>query len=175
MNVLGIDVSTFNVDIVTVALDDNRAPTWHRFPLTGSDAWERARSVAQAVPGPSSAFYDDTLAIGVEDPRGYGAGSIYRVQGAVLAQLPVAVLVHPWIPSAWRKRAGLPGNASKGLIKTEAMSGAIRAWGRPTEWDENGPKNMTYPAWIDEWTQDAWDAYCIALATRSAIAHGSPS
>ena len=152
MNVAGIDLSTRFVDVVKLELDSDRA-TWHRFELKGQDAFERARSVGLAVPGRAMSFWDDVLAVGIEDPRGYGAGSLYRVQGAVLACIPQGRLVHPWIPSAWRKAVGLPGNASKDVV-------GLFVSGRRRHVDQ----------WaVVRWPQDACDAYCIALAVRNQL------
>jgi hypothetical protein len=151
VSVAGIDLSTHFVDVVKLDEDTDRAE-WHRFELHGQDAFERARSVARSFPGVTDMLWDDVVAIGVEDPRGYGAGSLYRVQGAVLSRIPARLLVQPWIPSAWRKQVGLPGNAPKHTI---------RAW-------VDQHRVPPPPALID-WPQDACDAYCIALATRQLI------
>lgn len=149
--IAGVDFSSRFVDIVK--LDETTdAATWHRFPLEGSDAFDRARSVGLAVPGRAMSFWDDILAVGIEDPRGYGAGSLYRVQGAVLSCVPAGTLVQPWIPSAWRKAVGLKGNASKEDV-----------WYHAHGYRKGGSMN---------WPQDACDAYCIALATRSLLQHG---
>lgn len=152
MMVAGVDYSTHAVDIVL--LDETTdAATWHRFELEGRDAFERARAVRAAVPARTSGFWDDVLAAGIEDPRGYGAGSLYRVQGALLACLPTSLLVQPWIPSAWRKQVGLAGNASKSTVL---------AW--TLDWTQ-GHLDLKAEAW----PQDACDAYAIALATRSLL------
>lgn len=151
--IAGIDLSTRFVDVVKLD-EDTDAATWHRFPLTGNDAFDRARSVGLAVPGRAMSFWDDVVAVGIEDPRGYGAGFIYRVQGAVLACIPAQRLVHPWLPSQWRKAVGMPGNASKVDVHY-FVTGAT-----------------DHDALIQEWPQDACDAYCIALATRQAL-HGA--
>lgn len=150
MSIAGIDLSTHAVDVVLLD-EDSDAATWHRFTLEGEDAFARARSVKYAMPGGS--FWDDVVAIGIEDPRGYNAGSIYRVQGAILGELPGRTLVHPLVPSSWRKQVGLPGNASKAAVMEYAL---LRG----------------QDAGMDEWfrvPQDACDAYCIALATRNLI------
>lgn len=144
--IAGIDFSTHAVDIVKLD-EETDAATWHRFELTGQDAFDRARSVRAAMPGGS--FWDDVLACGIEDPRGYNAGSLYRVQGAILACLPSGLLVQPWIPSAWRAAVGLSGRASKDHVQ-EYVEEVLRTPMRTT-WD---------------WPQDACDAYCIALSTR---------
>jgi hypothetical protein len=144
MTIAGIDLSTKAVDVVLLD-EDTDAATWHRFPLEGQDAFARARAVKYAMPNGS--FWDEVVAIGIEDPRGYGAGSIYRVQGAILGELPGRTLVHPMVPSSWRKTVGLAGNASKAAVKEFV----------PTR------------AWNVDWPQDACDAYLIALATRMMI------
>jgi hypothetical protein len=151
MSVCGIDYSSRAVDVVLLD-EDTDAATWHRFDLreymsASKNAFDRARDVKFVMP--SSSFWDEVLAIGIEDPRGYGAGSLYRIQGAILACLPSATKVHPWVPSAWRKAVGLSGRASKD---------EIRSWVENRRWDYKAP-----------WPQDACDAYCIALATRAAI------
>ena len=149
MLVAGIDYSSRFVDVVTVPYEGAGAPVWHRFPLVGADAFDRARSVADSVPGRSSVLWEDVLAVGIEHPGGnHGTGALLRVQGAVLARIPARMLVHPLPPGKWRKLVGLPGNADKGAVALHAaMLGFF-------------PTNPE---------QDAYDAYCIALATRSLI------
>lgn len=150
MSVAGIDFSSRAVDVVLLD-EDTDAAEWFRFPLEGAGAFDRARDVHRAMYG-TSVLWDEVLACGIEDPRGYGAGSLYRVQGAILACLPAYLLVHPLIPSQWRKACGLPGNAPKGVVAAFV--------------DERDTGNMTPDIY---WPQDACDAYCIALATRSLI------
>lgn len=160
MHVTGIDLSTFAVDLVTVPLDGNGPPVWHRFPLTGQDAFDRARSVAQAMPGPASVLWDDVIAVGIEHPAGHhGAGPLLRIQGSILAQIPARMLVEPFPPAKWRKAVGLPGNASKDditisstLLRTSTLVLEARVH-----------------AYVEDWPQDAHDAHLIALATRQAI------
>ena len=153
MKVAGIDYSSRAVDIVL--LDETTdAAEWHRFPLEGQDAFERARNVAAVVPGRAMSFWDDVMAVGIEDPRGYGSGALYRVQGVVLGCIPSSRLVYPWIPSAWRKTVGLKGNADK-------LESVRVAWER-----------VPNPAHVlVHWDDNACDAYCIALATRHALQH----
>lgn len=148
--VAGCDLSTHAVDVVKVSLDHDRAPEWHRFPLTGSDAFDRARCVRDAMPCRSSVFWDDCLGIGIEHPAGHhGTGPLLRIQGAILSCLPAHLLVHPLPPSSWRKLVGLPGNASKADVADYAI-------------DRDPDMFRGLP-------QDACDAYCIALATRALI------
>lgn len=150
MNVAGIDYSTHAVDVVLVPYDAGGAPSWHRFPLTGHDAFDRTRSVADVLPGRGSVFWDDVLAVGIEEPAGRNPGFLFRVQGAVLAGIPARMLVEKWMPSQWRKLVGLSGNASKHEVMLESVNDGL-------DHDRGA------------WPQDAHDAHLIALATRLAI------
>jgi hypothetical protein len=155
MRVAGIDFSSHAVDVVTVPYEGVGAPVWTRFPLVGADAFDRARSVAQAVPGPSSVFWEEILSVGIEEPTGkFKPGTGYRIQGAILARIPARMLVQPWPPSRWRKAVGLPGNASKADVWEFA-------------WDIGDNRWMTTPDGFVPY--DCTDAYCIALATLDAI------
>lgn len=145
--VAGIDYSTHAIDVVLLDENGVEPPEWHRTELVGNNAFDRTRSIDNGV---TSAWWDDMLAIGIEDPRGFNAGALYRIQGAILANIPDRILVQPWVPSEWRKAVGLKGNAPKAEVKS-----AVITW-----------------AWAGgsgEWPQDACDAYCIALATLRAI------
>jgi hypothetical protein len=149
--IAGVDYSTRAVDVVLLD-EETDAATWHRFALEGQDAFERARAVRLAM-FTRPFDWDDIVAIGIEDPRGYNAGALYRIQGAILSSMPRHTLVHPLIPSQWRKTVGLPGNASKDDVS---------AW--------------VYDHWLQPLNaapmllqQDACDAYCIALATRTLL------
>jgi hypothetical protein len=146
--IAGIDYSTRAVDVVLLD-EDSDAATWHRFPLEGADAFDRVRSVRESMRVPYPGLtdkWDSVIAFGIEEPRGYNAGALYRIQGAILSCLPTRTLVHPIGPSEWRKTVGLPGNASK----AEVMA-----------WMMNSDRY--------DWPQDACDAYCIALATRTLL------
>jgi hypothetical protein len=156
VNIAGIDYSTQAVDIVTVPYDTDGQPEWHRYPLQGDGAFERARDVANELPGRSSMFWDDILAVGIEHPGGrYGTGAMLRVQGAILSVIPARMLVVPLPPARWRKLNGLNGNTGKETVA--ALSVAIGEY-------ENDP-----PVSLAEWPQDAHDAHLIALATMSLI------
>lgn len=149
--VAGIDYNTRAVDVVLIDEDTGTA-SWHRFPLAGiGDAFDRARSVREAMPPRSWWETHGVIAAGIEDPRGYAAGHQYRVQGGILQCLPRDLLVQPWIPSAWRKAVGLPGNAPKVVVATHVFSVVV---------------GVHVPAM---WPQDACDAYCIARATLNAL------
>lgn len=153
MRVIGCDYSTHAIDLVSVPYEGAGAPVWHRFPLTGADAFDRTRSVADVMPGRHSVFWDDVLAVGLEEPAGRNPGFLFRVQGAILAGIPARMLVEKWMPSQWRKAVGLNGNASKLAVTDLALE--------------------DYPGWMHpEYAyarEHIADAYCIALATRQAI------
>jgi hypothetical protein len=145
--VAGIDYSTHAIDVVTID-EDTLKPEWMRFPLgTIGRAFDRTRFVYASCP--SGRFWDDTIAVGIEEPRGQGAGNLYRVQGAILQCIPPTTLVQPWVPSEWRKAVGLKGNASKDDVRDHANRLSF---------------NATY-----DWPQDGADAYCIARATLQAL------
>lgn len=151
MRVAGIDFSSNAIDVVFVDLDDTVPPEWNRYELAGQDAFDRTRSIAYSMPPRTDEMWDDVLAVGIEHPAGkFGVGSMMRVQGAVLSMLPNQLVVKPWPPGAWRKAVGLRGTATKEQVRAfglDAFGGEYRA-----------------PV-----TQDCFDAYCIALATRQAL------
>lgn len=150
--VAGIDVSTKAIDCVWVDEDPDGGwqPKWERVTLEGQDAWERTRSIAWLFP---RAAFEETLAIGVEVAHGMSSGAVNRAVGAVLARLPRGTLVKPWTASEWKKANGIPGNAEKDRV---AMAAHLHI--------------LNHGGTINEiWPQDACDAYCIALATRSAV------
>lgn len=163
MSIAGIDFSTNWIDIVVLDEDDfTRVPVWIRCnvsedTVTGEtlgDAFERARRVRSALP--RSGFWEDSgvIAIGIEQPRGnYGTTPLFRMQGAILACLPTRLLVTPWNPSSWRVGCGMKGNASKDDVREFAVQRLL-------------PRSLN--DWQD-WPQDAFDAYCIARATSSAV------
>ena len=158
--IAGIDFSTRAVDVVLLD-EDTDAASWHRFELSGQDAFERARDVRRSFRPSSGILFEDCVAIGIEEPMMRGGGmstaySLYRVQGAVIACLPPRTLVHPIKPSQWRKTVGLPGNATKQTVSD---------WTRGHLYLTPGMGGFGYV----DWPQDACDAYCIALATRTLL------
>ena len=147
MNICGIDLSSFAIDIVRI--HDTGTVDWHRFPLEGQDAWERTRNVPYAIPSPTDEFWDETTAIGIEQPAGHhGVIPLVRVQGAILARLPKDVLVQPYMPARWRVLAGLPGHALKADVRMRSLM-----LGAPEDWK----------------VQDAYDAHLIAYAIRAEL------
>jgi hypothetical protein len=160
--VAGIDYSTHAIDVVTID-EDTLKPEWHRYELEGQDAFDRARDVnASGSFGVEAAWiWESCVAVGIEEPRGYGAGHLYRVQGAILASVPGRTLVQPWVPSEWRKAVGLKGNASKEDVAAHVRSRMLYLLGAIYSTRE------LCEVWA--WPQDACDAYCIARATLGAI------
>lgn len=156
MHWAGIDYDTRHVDVVRVDCDTFEAD-WERWDLAGADAFERARSVRTALPAGS---WEETLAVGIEEPAGQQTGKLLRVQGAVLARLPSSTLVTPLRPSEWRRLVGIPGDATK----AEVRSWAQRLWWAldPGRLDPGSP-------WKQGWPQDAWDAWCMAHAVRVLV------
>ena len=153
--VCGIDLSSFFVDIVYI---ETGVPRWARISLgVDGDAFDRSRGVLAALKAetPGLTFpsgLKDCEAIGIAEPRGYNPGPAYRVQGALLQAIPRTTLVQPWIPSQWRKKVGLPGNCKK-----EGIMAHVRS---------------IFGTLVDDWPQDACDAWCIAEATRLALQKG---
>lgn len=154
MRVAGIDLSSFFVDVVLVDQDSGRVD-WHRYPLgSDGDAFDRARQVRVVMPGPTSELWDDVLAIGIEDPAGrHGVIPLVRVQGAILACLPTATLVHAYRPARWKFLAGLKGSATK----DEVCERSYALGGDPCE-----PGRLV-------WSQDAHDAHLIARAMQADL------
>jgi hypothetical protein len=155
--IAGVDYSTRAVDVVLLD-EDSDAATWHRFELLGNDAFDRTRDVQRAF-NLTSEQWDSVVAVGIENPGGkFGTSAMYRVQGAVLASIPFYKLVQPFPPAAWRKHVGLSGRASKTDVQMFVDDHRIRAmFSNRTQSD------------IEAWPQDACDAYCIALATRTLL------
>ena len=149
MRIAGIDCSSFAIDIVTVPLDEGEGQVeWHCFKLEGADAFDRTRTVGEVLPARNHSFWLEILACGIEEPSGkFKPGSGYRVQGAVLSMIPARMIVRPLQPGEWRKGAGLSGRSTKEEVfawVTEQLGGRPRS-------------------------QDAADAYCMALATRALV------
>jgi hypothetical protein len=152
VRVAGIDLSTFSVDIVTLPLKGDGPPDIVACPFGNKrkgDAFKRTRLLAGAMPGRE--FWDDVIAIGIEEPWGKGRDSTaagFRVQGAIIACLPPEIYLESFSPSVWKARSGVGGGASKGEIYE-----LVRVL------EKYAGREMTM-------SQDSADAYCIALATR---------
>lgn len=162
----GIDFDTHAVHVVLIP--EEGPPVYERRELRGADAFERTRAVRDAMP--SRGWWTDqgVVAVGIEEPQGVAKSTVAKlkaIQGAVLSGLPNSLLVQPLEPARWRKLVGLPGNASKGHVKTWVLGDLLQkhATREGDEFSVAGART-TYPAWIDHHPQDAMDAYCLALA-----------
>ena len=156
MLIAGIDYSTHSVDIVTIPYDEPGTPVWRGYPLQGSDAFDRARHVAETVPGRASSFWDGILAVAIEHPAGRnGTGHMLRIQGAVLSCIPARMLVHPMPPAKWKKLAGLPGNANHDTYVRQSVR--LLQGGREDRWLDFD---------LAQWPEDAHAAHLMTRALR---------
>lgn len=156
-HVLGIDVSSHNIDLVLLDEETNLA-AWHRVELKGATYFDRLRQVPTRMP--RWGWYEDhgIYLIGIETPKTRfmpSAAALFPVYGAVIACLPRHLPVWDIHPTAWRQTLGLPGNASKGQVAV-----AVHALG-----DGAPPKEHA-------WAQDALDAYAIARYARDTNQRG---
>lgn len=156
MRIAGIDLSSFAIDIVFIeaapAIPRARLFTYHYSLGKAGDAFDRARGVRDAMLDRDADIWQTVEAIGIEEPWGKGQISTaagYRVQGAILACLPVDALVKPWSPAQWKKAAGIGGGADKARIREWAVE--------------------HYPEMVDFPLQDTADALGIAHATRVSL------
>jgi hypothetical protein len=152
MSYVGCDFDTHAVHLVKVSEDGTAAYT--RCELVGLDAFERTRHVRQAMPGAS--FWDDVVAVGIEEPQGAQKATVAKlkaVQGAILACIPRTTLVEPMVPARWRTAVGLPGGAVKAAVLMHVWE-LLEATGQSAAVD---------------WPQDACDAYCLALAVSRLV------
>lgn len=157
MNVLGIDMSTFAIDLVL--LDENEArATWHRVNLDdgvkGELAWDRVRRIADRMP--SGSFWDDVYLASIERPFSQSRKDPIRlVQGAVMACVPARLDLWECAPQTWKahlkfKGRGKPTLAAFPPIALDAHQGSVWA---------DGPL-----------AQDAVDALGVALWARDTNA-----
>lgn len=144
---VGIDLSSLAIDLVRLDENTNQAQ-WRRVALEGETAWERTRTVREAMP--CWAWWDDVYLAAVETPFPDQQGVLRRVQGAVLASIPGPVLVWEANAGQWKRHLGLPGNASK-----EAVAVAV---------------SERFAFGVPDWPQDALDALAVALWARDVNA-----
>lgn len=144
----GIDYSTQRINLVVLD-DDELVGRWvYTVPAGSGDAFDRARKVKLIMPGHAFWAQREVAAVGLEEPRGNGDGSLHRVQGAILACLPADLLVQPLMPGQWKARAGVGGGATKE---------DVRVFVEGLEWRARN------------WSQDDCDAYCMARAVRGMV------
>ncbi len=98
---------------VELTHDDLRADEIY-FP--GALSFDRLRHVSAAIP---LDFWDGVDVVGIEDPRATNPlmratiGKLARVQGAIVATIPLAVDVYQINATEWRTAVGLKGNCKK--------------------------------------------------------------
>lgn len=139
-SVLGIDVSSRAVDLVT--LDENANQAEHdRLQLDGDTAFDRCRKVADVMPQPG--WYEERgiYLIGIERPFHRRGQDVVRLfEGAILVTLPTDVPVWEVRPSEWKGPLG------------------VKLTAKP-EWDHFG-------LYARGFSQDALDALGVALYVR---------
>lgn len=149
MTILGIDLSSFGVDVVELNERDGRAHH-HRYDLGKGDILERVRRVHYVLPHRDR--WERAVAIGLERPAAkFGAWQVSMVFGAVLQCLPYGILVTWLTANSWKARALGKGHGS--ASKDEVLAWAGDHWA-----DHPSPL-----------TQDAADAYGLAVAVRACI------
>lgn len=154
-SVLGIDLSSFAVDLVK--LDETTLHAdWRRVTLTGETAFDRLRSVREEWP--DSDYFQDCYLSAIEIPWGMrqpgSQAKLNRVFGAITALLPRDLQLWDVLPKAWRAELGLKPSASKNECGTAVVNLCLQAT----------DVAMTH-ALI--WPQDALDAYAVAYYARS--------
>lgn len=159
MNVAGIDISSFAVDVVLLD-EDSDAATWHRFILDGATPFDRTRSLRGVFPPRS--FWEDNAVflVALEDPVGHHAHTakaLGLVTGGVAALLPRDLHVVQTQPSEWKRIFCGRGNATKpDIVAACHQRGFDSTVGAPA----------VNVAATRELAQDAYDAYGIAWAVR---------
>lgn len=154
MTFVGIDYDTRYIHLCKIAEEEPAdQPRYMKVALEGNDAFDRTRSIRNVMLRRTNVYWDDVQAIGIEEPMGPGhiTAKLKAVQGGVLQCLPTGLLVHPLSPSEWRKAAGISGRASKEEVQ-DHVRGLL---------GEN-----------PHWPQDAFDAWCIAVAVRALVVVG---
>lgn len=144
--IAGVDFSTFTVDTVLIDEDQLREPRRQRIRMFGGNAFDRVRGLRYAL---HDVDIDDVLAVGVEGIAYYGHNAVdmARVQGVIVAQLPLELRVLAIAPTDWKRRTVGRGNATKDDVR---------------EW-------ATVQSRCSSWPQDAYDAFAIAVATLQII------
>jgi Holliday junction resolvasome RuvABC endonuclease subunit len=149
--VAGIDYSVHAIDVVMVDEDTGDA-RWHRRRLDAApgDAFTRARRIRDLMPARRS-WLDTVVAVGIERPYSQNRGSVaslLRIQGAILACLPVELDVVELPPQTWKTLTVGKAKASKVDVRDWVVD---ELFARTPE--------------LSDWPQDAFDAYAIARAT----------
>lgn len=164
MRIAGIDLSTMSVDIVTIQLDGPLEPRWYPASLgkkAKDTSWETVGRVKQALDdaGCTRSMWDNIAVVYIEDPHSFGpqaAKALGLITGAVRALLPDRLQdrCHRLAPQEWRVLCGLKAKASKEDVAAHADALGFTPGQR---------------------TQDAVDAWAVALAGRALCEQGAPS
>lgn len=146
MRVLGIDLSSFAVDLVL--LDETTAAAeWHRLELAGGSSFDRCRDVARVMPSRSWLEERGVYLVAIEKPTAasfVSAAAQFPVYGAVAVSLPASLLVWSFAPAEWKAALRIPLARKPTADEIAAVVGDV--------------------AWT--WPQDALDACGIAYAAR---------
>lgn len=179
--VLGVDLSSFALDLVALDEDTNRAE-WRRVVLpparkkSPTPAWERLLALPSLMPHHS--WYEDIFLVAIEAPYGSNQGgtqaSLNRTVGAVAASLPSDLRVPErcWIvrPDEWKRHCGIGAKAKPTWddlarltpagtwLVQEADVASTSAFHGGTHLPED-----------DRW-QNARDAFCLAHYARETNA-----
>jgi len=160
MTVLGVDLSTRNIDLVLLDEDDPTQATHHRIKLN-QPWWESARNMRDILASRGNLRRPFRYTAAAPAPRGHLAGverpygpnrqaiaSLHTILGAFLASLPSWITPVEIRPADMRRELGLKQNCPK-----ETMHGAIAA-------RHTGTANTEY----FNWPPDAFDAWAAGHA-----------
>ena len=158
----GVDYDTKAIHVVL--LPEEGPARYLPFVMHGHDAFERTRVVRDVMPARGWWEDEGVIAIGIEEPMGQSTRPLNRVQGAVLACLPSSILVQPFMPGEWRNAVELKGNATKEAVAEFVLE--MRGLDQALANEGTCQDALWTPVELDEWPQDACDAYCLALAVQ---------
>jgi len=151
MTVLGVDLSTRNIDLVLLDEDDPTRATHHRIKLE-QPWWESARNMVWILDERFGHHnyheLQDVSLAGVERPYGpnrQAIASLHTILGAFLASLPSWVCPVEIRPADMRRELGLPGNCKKARMQAVIIDGL---WTSFEDW----------------WPPDALDAWAAGHA-----------
>lgn len=150
--VLGIDLSSFAVDLVL--LDENDDVAEHvRVDLGGGDSFDRCRRVRDALPRHSWLEDRGVYLAAIEKPTAssfVSAAAQLPVFGAVASSLPSSLVVWSLRPAEWKRELGIHLSRKPTVDEIAAVAGESAQW----------------------WPQDALDACGVAFAAREINRRG---
>lgn len=159
MAVVGCDLSTRAIDLVSLDEDTPARCEHLRVPLTG-EWWWSARNMRRGLQEHHIPEWLDEKGVhlvGVERPYGRqikAVAALYTIMGAFLASMPPRVLCFEVSPAQMRQELGIPGNCAKAKLHDAVWShvfGRVPAVG------------LVAIDWPDD-AYDAWAAGHAALA-----------